>query len=1007
MKFSRMSRRISQTAEIELNPEQLRAVEHGEGPLLVVAGAGTGKTRVITERIRLLLKAIRSFPVKVFLGLTFTDKAAEEMKWRIKKNVGERADAVTLGTFHSFCNAILLEADPELRALDNFDHWILLRRNIRQLELNLFRRLADPGEFLNDFVAFFSRCQDELVSPEDYDRYVAAMRAEMKSRRGQMEPDAQKIQDEILAREEELARAYRVSEGLLRERKMVTFGAMLMQAVQMLRSNAALLARLRERYRYILVDEFQDTNIAQLELLQLLMNDRRNLFVVGDHNQAIYRFRGASFASLKQFLTRFCGVSVDSPESSWPRVHLTQNYRSTKRILRVAGTVAAESDNSRFIPFTPLVTQNAEGDKIRIAEFGRPEEEAEWVAGEIDRLHAAGTEWREFAALYRKHTHRKHLVEALNRRQIPYVIKRLSILGSTLIRDVMAYLRLIGTPSDDVSCARIIGIPYWKIEPKDLVRLAERAAKSRGKSLWDEFESWCKEPAGAGPPKGSRARELAAFIGEMRGRARKLTAFELLAELIAEIGVAPVAADMDSYNLARLKDFVEEWQKKEGRSLHDFLGYLNFFDEANGDIFLQKEPVHDAVQLMTVHSAKGLEFPHVFILHLCKGDFPSGVRRPVFEFPAQLLKEEQPEGDYQKLEERRLFYVALTRGRRMLTLSTIINKRKKRSEFFDEVLGDAKIQKLDIQQIVPRVAVPEREETVGSSSADASRPMLFSAAPEKAKAYSRVAIWANAYKPPRPEPLQLSASAIETYQMCPKKFLFSAVWELRGGPAAQMTFGNVMHSTIKEFVAEVKKRKKVDFEEVSAIYDRFWSPAGYLDDYQEEEYKKEGIEKLGAFHASYSAAPADVLMQEKRFELPMEKDVTVLGRIDQVNRIAGDDVEVVDYKTGRPKSQKDADTSLQLSLYALAARDVLDLTPARLTFYNLTTNEAVSSARDEKSLAKAREIVATTADLIRTGEYPAKPGFVCGFCDFQALCPAHEQFVTIRPAREIKTNLSG
>ncbi len=161
---------------------------------------------------------------------------------------------------------------------------------------------------------------------------------------------------------------------------------------------------------------------------------------------------------------------------------------------------------------------------------------------------------------------------------------------------------------------------------------------------------------------------------------------------------------MDSYNLARLKEFVEEWQKKgDGRSLHDFLNYLNFFEEADGDIFLQKEPVHDAVQLMTVHSAKGLEFPHVFILHLCKGDFPSGVRRPVFEFPPRLLKEEQPEGDYQKLEERRLFYVALTRGRRMLTLSTIINKRKKRSEFFDEVLGDAKIQKLDIQQLVPRV----------------------------------------------------------------------------------------------------------------------------------------------------------------------------------------------------------------------------------------------------------------------------------------------------------------
>ncbi|HUJ81127.1 MAG TPA: UvrD-helicase domain-containing protein, partial [Candidatus Acidoferrales bacterium] len=236
-----MAKRLSQTAEIELNPEQLRAVEHGEGPLLVVAGAGTGKTRVITERIRLLLESDPELPGESILGLTFTDKAAEEMKWRIKKHVGERADHVWLGTFHAFCNAILLEANPELRALDNFDHWILLRRNIRQLELNVFRRLADPGEFLNDFVAFFSRCQDELVSPEDYDRYVAGLHADYEMRRAEMESDARKIQEESLAREDELARAYRVSDALLRERKMVTFGAMLMQAVQMLRSNAPLL----------------------------------------------------------------------------------------------------------------------------------------------------------------------------------------------------------------------------------------------------------------------------------------------------------------------------------------------------------------------------------------------------------------------------------------------------------------------------------------------------------------------------------------------------------------------------------------------------------------------------------------------------------------------------------------------------------------------------------------------------------------------------------------------
>ena len=1000
--FYHMTSSASFKETFTLNEEQRRAVAHGEGPLLVVAGAGTGKTRVITERIRRLLEDDPELPAESVLGLTFTDKAANEMRWRIEKRLGERAKGVWLGTFHSFCyEQILLPLNPELKVIDEFDHWILLRRNIQLLELKAFRRIADPGQFLNDFVKFFSRCQDELVTADDYQRYVDGLKANYAARREHMEPDAQKLQEESIAQQEEVARAYRISEQLLRERNYVTFGAQLMRAVQALQSDAALRELMRQRYRYILVDEFQDTNVAQLELLRLLTDGRRNIFVVGDHNQAIYRFRGASFGSLKTFLKDFCEVSQKTPAGKWPRVHLSRNYRSTKRILRVAGTVAAESDDSQYVPFTPLETENPEGEKIRVAEFGRPEEEAEWIAGEIERLHTAGVPWRDFAALYRKHTHRKHLVEALMRRRIPFVIRRLSILSSTLIRDLLAYLRCIAVPSDDVALSRAIAIPYWRIEPRDLVRLAERAEKSKGKSLWEEFEDWTHQKKGqpGAPPKESRAGELAEFIVSMRERAKNATAQELFAELIAELGIAPLPTESDSYSLNRFKEFIEEWQKKDaGRSLHDFMEYLGFFEEAGGDIFLEAEPTDDAVQLMTVHSAKGLEFQHVFLLHLCRGDFPSRPRPPVFEFPPQLMKEEMPEGDFQKQEERRLFYVALTRARWMLTLSTIINKRKKRSEFFDDLLGDPKIQKLDIHQTAPRVVVPSGEETIGSAPSDASQPGLFARSSGDAKAYSRVALWANAFHPARPEPLQLSASAIDTYQTCPMKFLLGSTWHLRGEPSGTMTFGNVMHKTIKEFVAEVKKRKRLLFEEVVAIYERVWSSAGYADEYQEQEYKKEGLEQLAAFHKSYSAAPADAIMQEKQFELEMENNVTILGRIDQVNRISRDEVEVVDYKTGNPKSQKDADKSLQLSLYALAAREVLELTPERLVLYNLTTNEAVTTDRDAKSLAAARKIVAQTADLIRSGEFPTKPGYVCHYCDFELLCPAHEQLVTIRTA---------
>ena len=249
-----------------------------------------------------------------------------------------------------------------------------------------------------------------------------------------------------------------------------------------------------------------------------------------------------------------------------------------------------------------------------------------------------------------------------------------------------------------------------------------------------------------------------------------------------------------------------------------------------------------------------------------------------------------------------------------------------------------------------------------------------------------------------PSRCNLSASAIEAYDNCPMKYMFGHRLEPARRAHAHMTFGNVMHRTIREFVAEMRKRGKMPLEEVLAIYEREWSSAGFPDDYQEQEYRKAGREQLEAFHRSYSAAPADVLYQEKAFELPLEHNVVITGRMDQVNRLEKNAVEIVDYKTGRPKDEKKAAKDLQLSVYALAARDVFDLAPERLVFYNLTSNEAVATTRDAKALAATKQKIAEVADLIRAGEFSAKPGFSCGYCDFKPLCPAHEQLISIQPA---------
>jgi ATP-dependent DNA helicase UvrD/PcrA len=982
-----------------LNPEQRAAVEHGEGPLLVMAGAGTGKTRVITERIATLLASNPELAGDNILGLTFTDKAAAEMKQRVMKAAGDdRAKDVWLSTFHSFClEKILREANPEIQPLDDIDHRILLRRHIAELDLKIFRRLAEPAEFLRDFQTFFSRCQDELVTPDDYQRYVDDLRSKHEKIRSALEPDARAIAEEELAKQEELARVYRVSERLLRERNLHTFGAQLLQAVELLRADAPLLARMREQYKYILVDEFQDTNIAQLELLWLLAGGHKNIVAVGDHDQAIYRFRGASFGSFTHFLKKFCGATAsgaalqkdDNAQKHF--VSLSRNYRSTRRILRVAGEMIKNNEPSPLLPPKNLTTENPEGEKVRIVEFAASDEEAHWVASEIERLHAAGAPWRNFAVLYRKHVHRAQLVDVLRRRKIPYVIRKSSILGNTLVRDLLAWLRLIALPADNVACARILAAPYWALEPRDLVRLAERADKKRPRgALWDAVEAAKDEKPKLG--------ELVETMQRLRQSARKKTMTDLLDELIQTLELAP--SETDRQYVERLAEFVKEWERKtEDKRLRDFVVYLGYFDELDGDICIEEEIADDAVQLMSVHAAKGLEFPNVFILRLSKHDFPSGVRRPVFEFPVELMREDLPQGDFQIQEERRLFYVAVTRAQHRLTLSTIVNKRKKPSIFLEDIMKDAKIHKMDTVQSAPHVIVPDEEEAGELEVAEPDPAPLFRSLRENSKAYSRIALWAKAFHPPRPEPLQLSASAIGAYETCPMKYLFRYSWEIRGGPQAQAQFGNVMHTTIKEFVGEVKKRgKAVPLDEILAIFDREWTSAGFPDEYQEEEYRKAGREQLEAFYHTYIAAPADVLYQEKPFELPLGPEIVVTGRMDQVNRLDKGEVEIIDYKTGRARDAKRTAADLQLGIYALAAREVLDLQPSRLVFYNLVNNEAVATTRDEKALAATKQKIAEVADLIRAGEFRAKPGFACAYCDYKPICPAHETLVMIPPA---------
>ena len=1030
----------ARSAADRLNPEQRRAVEHGEGPLVVIAGAGTGKTLVIVERVRRLLESHPELFAGEILALTYTHKAAGEMAARVRKALGERGKGLVATTFHTFCRDVLKQSRPSVRMIDDVEHWILLRRNLGRLGLVHYRRRVEPGQFLNDFTKFFSRCQDELVSAEDYLRYMEKQVARAGKDVG---ADAR----EELEKQLEVARAYTESEGLLREKDLLTFGGSLMETVRLLERDEAALRALRMRYRFILVDEFQDTNVAQIRLLGLVAGDARNLFVVGDDDQAIYRFRGASFGSFRMFEREFLPRTSEAYRARETRVLLTRNYRSTKKILRLADTVIRNNgETNRMFPDKQLVTQNPEGDPIRIAGLASEEAEAEWIAAQMEQEHARGRPWSAFAVLYRVHRHREALVPALERRGIPFVIRRLSVFTNPIVRDLVAGLRWIDRPHDNVALARLLAIPQWDFTPEDLVRTAHRAGKNPRKSLWTALGA---PPESKDAPevaedarretddreKGKRSQRLPESVPQLIGLHARLREFArreavtaVFDELTMALGILPLSDESDRRAFSAFRNFIEKWHlanvpeadaaekledesasRTEGRKrqgLREFLEYFRYFQQAGGSVTLDEEhrgdeamraetPPGDAVQLMTVHTAKGLEFEQVFVMRLNRGSFPLYNRRPFFEFPDALMKDELPSGDYHVLEERRLFYVALTRAKRRLTLTTLVRDSSKPSPFLEDIEQEMAHLAKDVMRLnpAPPSGLFASTEAQGSSAAGATGD-LFATLDRQGYQSSEITDWAATFQPPLGLPLELSAESIEGYRNCPQKFLFGNRWQVREQPSAALTFGSVIHSTVQHAVAEMKERGLPTLERMLALFDEEWRKrkgAGFEDGYQEETYREEGRAQLRKLHARLSVAAPAMRDQEKAFTLPMNNDIVLNGRIDQVNALPGGSFEIIDYKTGRARDARELRRNVQISLYALAARDALDLGVPPVTFHYLENDSLVTLQRDRKDLLEAEAIVQEVAGGVRAGAFPPKAGFLCRFCDYRLICPAHER----------------
>jgi len=962
---------------ISLSDEQRRAVSHVHGPALVVAGAGTGKTTVLVHRVAALIDADHARPDEIAL-ITYTKNAAARMREKLEQLVGPlQAAPVATHTFHDWCLKLLHEHGRGFAVVDENDLWIEMRRRLarRELPLERFTRAAKPAEFLDDLLRFFDRCHDELASVAAYRAWVERLaRGECPlPRLGKHSDDL--APDEIIARCREIATLYEYVEQMLRREGLGTFGHMVLGAVELLRGDAKALAAARARCRFLLLDEFQDANVAQIELAALLGGEERNVFAVGDPDQGIYRFRGASSAAFEEFARRFAGAKV---------LHLTENRRSRAAILEVAGELIARNPAPGALSGVQLERRKLQSardgvtSKKKVAPCvvdavitGGADDEAAYVADEILRRqpklpcrcdgspHSGG--WCNFAVLYRSHLHRQPLARELALRGIPFVVKGLGIRDTPAGRDLLAVLRAIGDRTDAISLFRVAALPQFSV---DANALREQLVLRRSSaSVASALESV------AGGDAVLRALSAAA----LRVAPDATSADEALS-LGCDIFELPLSLERNV-----LAEYIEEWAKKpltRAQTLAEFLEYLDRLEEHSSGILFpdakEDAPVTDAVRLMTAHVAKGLEFTEVFVLRANKSSFPASYREPLFDLPVELRSRMSAEDDGKALheqEERRLFYVALTRARDALT---ICGKRGRGKEprpdgYLRELLGNTALA-----PFLRSVEAPAATHTI------------------KAAAVAPIAQWIEL--PPRAPMLAapLSASAIESYLRCPLQFKLKRDWNLPEAPTAALRFGNAMHQALRAWGEAALRGEAAPLEMLLAVFRGVLDDAPIQEPHQDALYRRQGEAQLRAFVEANATAPLRAIVSvEAQFEFELG-GVRLKGRIDRIDRIDGKRVAVVDYKTGAPRDEDDAKKSLQLGIYALAAQH-MGHAPERLEFYNLENNQAVATSRTPSQLGDVEEKVAEVAAKIAAGEFEPKLGFQCRSCGYRSVCPATEE----------------
>lgn len=968
-------------SEIKLNDEQLRAVQHADGPLLIVAGAGTGKTTVITERIKWLIEKEKAKPSEI-LALTFTERAAAEMEERVDMALPMGYTQTWIMTFHAFCERVLRQEavqiglDPDFRVMSEAETYLFVRDHLFDFDLDYFRPKGNPIKFISGLVTHFSRLKDDDISTQDYQSFV-------KSKKDKKEA-------EELRKLSELTSAYKTYETLKVENSVMDFSDLISNTLKVFRQRPNVLAEYQAKFKYLLIDEFQDTNYAQNHLAIMLAGDDKNITAVSDDDQAIYRWRGAAVYNVLDFKKHF-------PESE--TVVLTKNYRSQQYILDYAYQLI-QNNNPNRLEVAERIDKQLHSQTPPAFHFphhpqlifkDRVEDEAETVTKEIQRLLAPHNtspvthyQPRDIAILIRANAHAEPFTRTLGRAGIPYqFLGPGQLFNRPEIRNLIAYLKVLSNFEDDEATYRVLNMPAFNFSGRDVAAVVNHARKNNT-SLFEALESQNK-PGGF--------RKLVSMIHRHLDQVSRETPGQILYYFLSDVGMLKRMAEPKSeeevkqvQNIAKFFDKIKAFETAHPEArVHNFVEYLDFLMAA-GESPLASEidwSEENAVNIITVHSAKGLEFPVVFIVNLVNLRFPTMNRRDQIPVPEEIIKEPEIAGDVHEQEERRLFYVGMTRAKERLYFTGAkfygdTKRAKKLSGFVLEALGE------DLEKYFLKSETEDKPTLFDYAGVEVTSPDLASESESGRTFLSKVNY--------------LSYSRISDFQICPLHYKLKHILRIPTPPSGALSYGNAIHNALRDFFKQLTTNNQQSAPSLSILldlFDKHWSPVGFESKAHEQERYQAGEKTLKVFFEQEDWNEVSTVAIEQPFTIKIAGDLKIGGRIDRVDRLDDGTLEIIDYKTGALKEEKELAKDLQLSIYALAAHhsNVFNqpLDQLKLSFYYFDGNQKMTLEKSAEDLEVAKEEILEVRNEIEKSDFTCSHGYLCQRgCEFSLFCLEQE-----------------